>query len=103
MEKISNFRDYETPSALTDKDKLGISEWLKKYERYSNIYNNKRVDECISNLSEDACNKLGISNKKGVNEYIRSVYNLSEGLSMVMAPWPMLQSNVVDQVQHFQY
>ena len=103
MKKISNFETYETASGLTDTERCDINGWVKKYEKYFNVYNSKSVNECISNLAEDACNKLGVKNKREVEKYIRKMYDLSEGLSIVMAPNPMIQSNVIDQVQHLQY
>lgn len=105
MKKIEDFYEHSGHLDLTEYEKNRIAETVRKYEKYCNLYDTKNFNESLNFIVDDISNKLGIDNLK--NESLRShlveIYSLSEGLSIVMAPWPMIQSNVIDQVQHFQF
>jgi hypothetical protein len=105
MKKIEDFYEHSENLDLTESEKCGISETVRKYEKYCNLYDTKNFNESIDYIVNDISNKLGIisAKKKGLKSHLLEIYSLSEGLSIVMAPWPMIQSNVIDQVQHLQY
>jgi hypothetical protein len=48
---------------------------------------------------------LGINKAKkdSVQSYIETLYDLSDGISVIMSPNPQLQNNGIDQFTRFQY
>jgi hypothetical protein len=104
MKKIEDFYEHSKNLDLTESEKCSISETVRKYEKYCNLYDTKNFNESLDCIVDDISNKLGIDKSKNesLKSHLMEIYSLSEGLSIVMAPWPMIQSNVIDQVQHFQ-
>ena len=105
MKKIRDFYRHSENIDLTESEKCSVSETVRKYEKYCNLYDTKNFNESLDHIVDDISDKLGMSNskKKSLKLHLMEIYSLSEGLSIVMAPWPMIQSNVIDQVQRFQY
>lgn len=105
MKKIEDFYEHSRNLDLTESEKCNISETVRKYEKYCNLYDTKNFKESLNYIVDDISNKLGIDKSKNesLKSHLTEIYSLSEGLSIVMAPWPMIQSNVTDQVQHLHY
>ena len=103
---ILEFEEYLSGGVtLRDNEKSQIKEWVKKYEKYFNLYDTKKFKGSIDGLTDDCLNQTSIRQEKrqGVKEYIQELYKLSDGLSVVMAPDPQFQYTNIDQVQRFQY
>jgi nucleoid-associated protein YejK len=101
--KILEFEDYSEIIKISDKNR--IKEWIKKYEKYFNFHNNSNFSDSIDEITQDCLDQLGFDEKKkeSVKTYLESLYDLSDGLSVVMAPDPQFQYTNIDQVQRFQY
>ena len=104
MKKIEDFYENSGALDLTESEKNRIFGTVRKYEKYCNLYNTKNFNESLDSIVDDMSNKLNINKlkKESLKSHLKEMYSLSEGLSIVMAPWPMIQSNVIDQVQHIQ-
>jgi hypothetical protein len=92
---------------LSNHQKSEVKKFLEKYEKYFNFQDSQNFDEKVVNISEDVCDKFQIEKEKSgeVENYIRELYNLSdgEGLSFVLSPGPTFQYTQADQVQRFNY
>lgn len=103
--KILEYADFMDTLDLTEMEKSEIKNWVQKYEKYFNFHNSGAFMDSIDDITNDCVNQLGIdkSKKDQVQDYLQSLYSLSDGLSVVMAPGPEMQYTGIDQVQRFQY
>lgn len=88
---------------IRDLEKSEIKKFLEKYEKYWNFQDSDSFEQSLVQISSDICSKAGINpeNCGEVEEYIRSLYDLTdgEGLSFVLTPGPSFQYTQSDQVQ----
>jgi hypothetical protein len=105
MKKILEFSDYLDILDLNPEEQAEIRNWLKKYEKYFNFHDSGNFMDSVDQITDDALNQLGIDKSKRdeVQSYIESIYDLSDGISVIMAPNPEINYNGIDQVQRFQY
>ena len=104
--RILEFLEYQESNSSLSESEMGlIKEWVKKYEKYFNLYDTHEFEGSVQELTDDCLNQLEIDSKKGemVKSYLESLYKLSDGLSVVMAPDAQFQYTNIDQVQRFQY
>ncbi len=103
--KILEYADFMDTLDLTEMEKAQIKNWIQKYEKYFSFHNTGTFLDSIDEITNDCVNQLGIdkSKKDQVQDYLQSLYTLSDGLSVVMAPGPEMQYTGIDQVQRFQY
>jgi hypothetical protein len=75
------------------------------YEKYFNFHDSGNFMDSIDQITKDALEQLNIDKSKSdeVQDYIQSLYDLSDGISVIMAPNKELNLNDIDQVQRFQY
>ena len=104
MKIILEIEDY-IDGGLTVPEMQSIKEWVRKYEKYYNFHNSGDFSNLIEEFTDDCVKHLEYpdSKKEEVAEYLQTLYNLSDGLSVVMAPDAQFQYNTIDQVQRFQY
>ena len=105
MKKILEYSDFLEDLSLTPEEQAEIKNWVKKYERYFNFHDSGNFLMSVDQITDDAVKQLGInpSKKDDVQDYINSLYDLSDGLSVVMAPDPQFQQTGIDQLTRFQY
>ncbi len=105
MKKILEFSDYLDDLDLSQEEQAEIKNWIKKYEKYFNFHDSGNFMDSVDQITTDALNQLGIDKSKRdeVQSYIESLYDLSDGISVIMAPEPEINYNGIDQVQRFQY
>lgn len=105
MKKILEYSDYLEDLSLSMEEQAEIRNWVKKYERYFNFHDSGNFFSSVDQITNDAIKQLGIdpSKKDDVQDYINSLYDLSDGLSVVMTPDPQLQQTGIDQLTRFQY
>ena len=106
MKKILEFDDYlESDLELDGSQRAMLKNWVKKYEKYFNFHNSGDFIDSIEDITKDAVDQLGIDKSKSdaVKDYLESLYDLSDGISVIMAPGIEFQYTNIDQVQRFQY
>lgn len=106
MRKILEFEEYSDGNELTDEEMSSIKEWVKKYEKYYNFYNNDdEFIKAIDQIVEDCIEQLSLDHEKRelIKEYLEGLYTLSDGMSVIMSPNMEFNANDIDQVQRFQY
>lgn len=106
MRLLIEFEDYlEDDLDLGEPEKAMIRNWIQKYEKYFNFHNSGEFIDSIEQITKDCIEQLGLDKSKSddVQNYLESLYTLSDGLSVVMAPGPEFQYTNIDQVQRFQY
>ena len=105
MQYLTEFIDYFVNLDLSDNLKIKIKEWLRKYEALTDIHNSDKFPQSIEDIVTDVMNSFSIYKDKrdAVRSYINELYNLSSGISVIMAPDPQMVYNQPDQVQHLYY
>lgn len=90
---------------LNELERAQIRTWIQKYEKYFNFHDSGNFMDSIDQITKDAIEQLDIDKSKSdqVQDYIQSLYDLSDGISVIMAPNKELNLNDIDQVQRFQY
>jgi hypothetical protein len=88
---------------ISDSEKIKVKGFLEKYEKYFNFQDSQIFEDKLLSITNDACIKCNIDKEKygNVEDYIRELYNLSdgEGLSFILSPGPTFQYTQADQVQ----
>lgn len=108
MKKLMEFDDFSDSGDildLNDMERAQIKTWIQKYEKYFNFHDSGNFMDSIDQITKDALEQLNIDKSKSdeVQDYIQSLYDLSDGISVIMAPNKELNLNDIDQVQRFQY
>jgi len=106
MHHILEISDYFVNLEIDDLTKGRIREWVRKYEKYSNLYNNGDASGSIESVVNDVMSRFGIhqDKKDAVRDYLTQLYDISDGISVVMSPYPeLIYVNNPDQVQKFYY
>jgi len=108
MKKLMEFDDFSDSGdilGLSDMEREQIKTWIQKYEKYFNFHDSGNFIDSIDQITKDALEQLDIDKSKSddVQDYIQSLYDLSDGISVIMAPNKELNLNDIDQVQRFQY
>jgi hypothetical protein len=108
MKKLMEFDDFSDSGdilGLNDMEREQIKTWIQKYEKYFNFHDSGNFMDSIDQITKDALEQLNIDKSKSdeVQDYIQGLYDLSDGISVIMAPNKELNLNDIDQVQRFQY
>ena len=103
--EFDDFSDSGDILGLNDMEREQIKTWIQKYEKYFNFHDSGNFMDSIDQITKDALEQLNIDKSKSdeVQDYIQSLYDLSDGISVIMAPNKELNLNDIDQVQRFQY
>jgi len=103
--EFDDFSDSGDILGLNDMEREQIKTWIQKYEKYFNFHDSGNFMDSIDQITKDALEQLDIDKSKSdeVQDYIQSLYDLSDGISVIMAPNKELNLNDIDQVQRFQY
>ena len=103
--EFDDFSDSGDILDLNDMAREQIKAWIQKYEKYFNFHDSGNFMDSIDQITKDALEQLNIDKSKSdeVQDYIQSLYDLSDGISVIMAPNKELNLNDIDQVQRFQY
>lgn len=89
---------------LKNKDIVTISEFIRKYEKYMNLYNGDLSDDFLDVVVKNIVENADVdSTPSDIRDFILDSLQLSEGISIVMSPNAQFQYTDIDQVQRFQY
>jgi hypothetical protein len=102
--KILEFEYYGSEN-LTPSEEVRVKDWVKKYEKYFNFQDSENFENSLNTFVEDLLDNVNInpSKKESIKRYMQDMYNLSDGMTLIMSPYPELNYNGIDQVQRFQY
>lgn len=106
MRHIKRIDEYFVNLDLDDSKKLKIREFVEKYEKYLNMFNREEFPGSLEDIVSTVMKKVEIPEDKrdATREYIHTLYDLSDDLSVIMSPYPeFAYVNNQDQVQKLQY
>lgn len=105
MDNLLEFGDYFVNLTIDDGLKSRIRQWIIKYENLSNLHNNGDNIGSVEKIVSDVMDRFKIHEDKrdAVRDYVSDLYDISDGLSVIMSPNPQLSYNNIDQVQSLYY
>lgn len=102
--KILEFQRY-TSGDLDPGEEDRIKEWVKKYEKYFNFQDSENFDSSLNTFVDDLLGNVNIpiNKRESVKKYLEDMYDVSDGMTLIMSPTPEINYTGIDQVQRFQY
>ena len=105
MNNILLFEDFLQELSLSDDIQKRIKEWMANNESEFNFRDDSDFEQNYDTTVDDCMTDLNISKdlRDDVKDFMQGQMDLSDGISVIMAPEKELNLNPIDQVQRFQY
>jgi hypothetical protein len=105
MKNIILFEDFIQEMSLTQDMIKRIKEWMANNESDFNFTDDSNFEKNVDTVVDDCMTDLNIdkSLKSDVKDFMQNQMDLSDDVSVIMAPQKELNLNPIDQVQRFQY
>lgn len=105
MKNILLFEDFLQELSLSDDIQKRIKEWMANNESEFDFKDDSDFEQNYDTIVDDCMTDLSISKdlKDDVKDFMQGQMDLSDGISVIMAPEKELNLNPIDQVQRFQY
>ena len=105
MKNILLFEDFLEEMSLSDDIQKRIKQWMTDNESEFDFKDDSSFEENADTVVDDCMTDLNINKslKSDVKDFMQNQMDLSDGISVIMAPEKELNLNPIDQVQRFQY
>jgi len=105
MNNILLFEDFLQELSLSDDIQKRIKEWMSNNESEFDFKDDSDFEQNYDTIVDDCMTDLNISKdlRDDVKDFMQGQMDLSDGISVIMAPETELNLNPIDQVQRFQY
>jgi hypothetical protein len=105
MKNIILFEDFIQEMSLSQDMIKRIKEWMANNESDFNFTDDSNFEKNVDTVVDDCMTDLNIdkSLKSDVKDFMQNQMDLSDDVSVIMAPQKELNLNPIDQVQRFQY
>jgi hypothetical protein len=105
MNNILLFEDFLEEMSLSDDIQKRIKQWMTDNESEFDFKDDSSFEENADTVVDDCMTDLNINKslKSDVKDFMQNQMDLSDGISVIMAPEKELNLNPIDQVQRFQY
>lgn len=104
MKPILEFDDFIENLSLTPQDQAEIKNFMQKYSKYSEFHDDAQFEDSVDDIVNDIMRQFNFpESKRGdVKDYISSLQDLSDGLSVILQPDPeFIYRTQPDGVQSF--
>ena len=90
MKAILEFDDFMNDLSLTAQEQDQIKSFMDKYSKFANFHNDDTFEDSVDMLTDEIMKKYGFqeSKRNDVQQYLSSLQDLSDGLSVIMSPGP---------------
>jgi hypothetical protein len=90
MKLIREFDDFMSDLSLTQPEQAMIRDFVKKYEKYFKFHDPSEFENSLDKIVDDVMSTYSfpVEKKDDVKNYISSLHDLSDGISVVMTPNP---------------
>lgn len=87
---ITEFDDFMSDLSLSQPDQAMIRNFVKKYEKYFKFHDPAEFENSLGKIVDDVMNtyKFPAEKKDDIRNYISSLHDLSDGISVIMSPNP---------------
>ncbi len=88
MEKILEFDDFIDNLSLTAEEQAEIKNFMQKYSKYSEFHDDAQFVDSVDDITNDVMRQFNFPESKRdyVKNYLSSLQDLSDGLSVIMQP-----------------
>jgi hypothetical protein len=92
MRLIREFDDFMSDLSLTQPEQAMIRDFVKKYEKYFKFHDPAEFENSLDKIVDDVMStyKFPPEKRDDVMNYISSLHDLSDGISVIMSPNPQI-------------
>jgi len=104
MKKILEFDDFIDNLSLTAEEQAEIKNFMQKYSKYSEFHDDGQFADSVDDITDDVMRQFNFpaSKRQDVQNYLSSLQDLSDGLSVIMEPdKEFIYRTQPDEVQSF--
>jgi hypothetical protein len=104
MKKILEFDDFIDNLSLTAEEQAEIKNFMQKYSKYSEFHDDGQFADSVDDITDDVMRQFNFpaAKRQDVQNYLSSLQDLSDGLSVIMEPSKeLIYRTQPDEVQSF--
>ena len=104
MKKILEFDDFIDNLSLTAEEQAEIKNFMQKYSKYSEFHDDGQFADSVDDIMDDVMRQFNFpaAKRQDVQNYLSSLQDLSDGLSVIMEPSKeLIYRTQPDEVQSF--
>ena len=104
MKRILLYEDFIDDLSLTAEEQDEIRNFMKKYSKYSEFHDDGQFADSVDDITDDVMRQFNFpeAKRQDVKDYLSSLQDLSDGLSVIMEPGKeLIYRTQPDEVQSF--
>lgn len=104
MKRILLYEDFIDDLSLTAEEQDEIKNFMKKYSKYSEFHDDGQFADSVDDITDDVMRQFNFpeAKRQDVQDYLSSLQDLSDGLSVIMEPSKeLIYRTQPDEVQSF--
>lgn len=104
MKRVLLYEDFIDDLSLTAEEQDEIRNFMKKYSKYSEFHDDEQFADSVDDITNDVMGRFNFpeSKRQDVKDYLSSLQDLSDGLSVIMEPGKeLIYRTQPDEVQSF--
>lgn len=104
MKKILEFDDFIDNLSLSAEEQAEIKNFMQKYSKYSEFHDDGQFADSVDDITDDVMRQFNFpaAKRQDVQNYLSSLQDLSDGLSVIMEPSKeLIYRTQPDEVQSF--
>lgn len=104
MKRILLYEDFIEDLSLSEEEQAEIRNFMKKYSKYSEFHDDAQFADSVDEITDDVMRQFNFpeSKRQDVKDYLSSLQDLSDGLSVIMEPGKeLIYRTQPDEVQSF--
>lgn len=88
MKSVLLYEDFINDLSLTAEEQDEIREFMKKYSKYSEFHDDEQFADSVDDITNDVMARFNFpeAKRQDVKDYLSSLQDLSDGLSVIMDP-----------------
>ena len=104
MRRILLYEDFIEDLSLSAEEQAEIRSFMQKYSKYSEFHDDSQFVDSVDDITNDVMRQFNFpeSKRQDVKDYLSSLQDLSDGLSVIMEPSKeLIYRTQPDEVQSF--
>ena len=104
MKRILLYEDFVDDLSLTAEEQDEIKTFMQKYSKYSEFHDDGQFADSVDDITDDVMRQFNFpeAKRQDVQDYLSSLQDLSDGLSVIMEPSKeLIYRTQPDEVQSF--
>lgn len=104
MRSVLLYEDFVEDFSLTAEEQAEIKNFMQKYSKYSEFHDDAQFADSVDDITNDVMRQFNFpdSKRQDVKDYLSSLQDLSDGLSVIMEPGKeLIYRTQPDEVQSF--